>query len=176
MGTGECGAGEGAPGGPAGRPMGPGSTPAVHMACRWLWARRTGFLEGSSLQPPGPQGSLGFALTCCAFLIDPDPGVGGQGPQGSGRERRGGAEEERVPGRAGKAAGAARPNPVQPRLAAGERQQAVPGRKGKTVLFPLNCVQVPVETLLSSSGWRMRGGEGIYVVRWNGPLDQVVMS
>lgn len=117
-------------------PWGPGA----HLRCIWLTAGsgpgRTGFLEGSSLQRPGPQGSLGFTLTCCAVLVDPDPGVGGQGPQGSGRERRGGAEEERVPGRAGKAAGAARPNPVQPRLAAGERQQDLPGRKGKTRSVP----------------------------------------
>ena len=39
----------------------------------------------------------------------------------------------------------------------------------------LNTMEL-CQTLLSSSGWRMRGGEGIYVVRWNGPLDQVVMS
>lgn len=168
MGAGEWGAGEGTQEGPAALPTGPRSTPPAKGLLLAL-GPRAGFSEGAPSSGQVSRDSLGFPLVFCAVLLDPDPGAGGPGPQGRCGERRGGAEEERVPGGAGKAAGAARPDPVQPRLAAGERQQDLPGRKGKTPLrSPLVLFQMPVGTPLSSSAGRGSGGDGVHVMRGSG--------
>lgn len=45
--------------------------------------------------------------------------------------------------------------------------------KARPALFPLNCVQVPVETLLSSFGWSMSGGR---VSVWGGGTGLLIRS
>lgn len=88
------------------------------------------------------------------ILVDEDHGAGRQGPQGGRGERCRGAEEERVPGRAGKAARAAWQDSVQPWLPDGERQQVVPGWKGKACFVScLVLFLIPIYMLLNSSQW-----------------------
>lgn len=93
--SGECLAGEGESGGKVQQdcPWGPGAP-----VCR---------VSPASGREKASRDGVGFSLTRCGVPVDADPGAGGQGPQGGRGERCRGAEEERVPGRAGEAAGAA---------------------------------------------------------------------
>lgn len=100
--------------------------------CEWtLWLHSVLTLGPGVVLAEGARAVWsGDALTWSlrrGVLADADRGAGRQGSQGSRRTRGRGDEKERVPRGAGKAAGAAGQNPVQPQLSDGECQQAIPG-------------------------------------------------